>query len=111
VAEQTEKAKVKSYTDLVADTKELYDGYTAPEEILERVRDAWWRAFSSSGLVSLAGELNKSHQESEDRWILGWIVGEDECYYYIVFDPTQNKVFTEQRGKAKKDGQAGTEGS
>lgn len=92
---------MKNYTDLViADTSGLYSPYTAPEEARHRVHDAWYRLFEESGLTVRAGEMDKDHQDSDGRWILGWFVGEDEYYYYVIFDQAQNKVAAERRQKA-----------
>jgi len=92
------------YTDLIADTTGLHDGYTAPEVACERAAASWMRRFEESGLVSLAGEMNKAHPQGDGSWILGWIVGEDEFYYYVIFNPAKYSVFTEKRGKAVKGG-------
>lgn len=97
------------YTDLVVSTEGLSSGYTAPEEMRSRAALAWYRAFKQSGLVSLDGELDKSHQQDGGTWILGWLVGEDEHYYYVIFDPANHRVTTEKRGKAKRREGAGRE--
>jgi hypothetical protein len=91
------------YTDVVADMGHLDDAYMAPEEAQSRAADAWMSAFGASGLTSLAGELDKAHQDGPGRVILGWIVGEDEYYYYVVYDMNQRKVFTEKRRKAARN--------
>jgi hypothetical protein len=91
------------YTDVVADMSHLDGAYMAPEIAQERAADAWFAAFQASGLTSLAGELNKAHQDGDSRVILGWIVGEDEYYYYVVYDLAQQKVLTEKRHKAAKN--------
>lgn len=98
---------MNDYEKLVVDTTDLYDGYTAPEEARDRARDAWYRTFATSGLTSLAGELNKDHRQDDGRYVLGWIVGEDECYYYVIYDPSEHKVVTEKRQKAVKQAAKG----
>lgn len=98
------------YTDLTISTKDLYDGYTAPEEIRDRARDAWERMFAMSGLTARASEMNKDHRQGDGRYVLGWFVGTDEYYYYVVFDPNEHRVITEKHGRAVKREQ-GEEGS
>ncbi|MFE0472707.1 hypothetical protein ACFW2V_13930 [Streptomyces sp. NPDC058947] len=96
------------YEKLVVDTTDLYNAYTAPEEARDRARDAWYRTFAMSGLTSLAGELDKDHRQDDGRWVLGWIVGEDEYYYYVIYDPSEHKVVTEKHQKAVKQDSGGS---
>jgi hypothetical protein len=98
----TEQAN--DYEKLVVDTTGLYDGYTTPEVARDRAREAWYRTFSMSGLTSLAGVLDRDHQKDDGRYVLGWIVGEDEHYYYVIFDPDNHKVVTEKGRKAVPQG-------
>jgi hypothetical protein len=101
----TEQAN--DYEKLTVDTADLCGVHTAPEEARDRARDAWYRKFAMSGLTSLAGELDKDHQKDDGRYILGWIVGEDEHYYYVIFDPGNHKVVTEKGRKAEPQGSEG----
>lgn len=90
------------YTDLTVSTDGLFSGYTAPEEMRSRAAMLWLRELEGSGLRALAGELNKDHRRDDGTWILGWIVGDDEHYYYVVFEPKSNRVITEKGKKAVK---------
>lgn len=90
------------YTEVVADMSGLDAAYMAPEIAQGHAEDAWLTAFKASGLTSLAGELNKAQKDGDGRVILGWIVGEDEYYYHVVYDMNEQKVVTEKQRKAER---------
>lgn len=95
------------YEELTVDMSQLCDGYTAPEEIRTRAREAWHRVFVMSDLRMLAGELDKDHRRDDGTWVLGWIIGGDEYYYLVVLDPNLNRVVTEKGRRAvKQEGQS-----